>query len=29
MGMMLTVQMIIGNVEADRRNGNSQSKYQG
>lgn len=26
---MLTVQMMIGNVEADRRNGSSQSRYQG
>src|SRR5258707_9154563 len=27
--MMLTVQTIIGSVEPDRRNGSSQSKYQG
>jgi hypothetical protein len=27
--MMLTVQMMIGTVEADRRNGNSQSRYHG
>ena len=26
---MLTVQMMIGTVEADRRNGSSQSRYQG
>ena len=26
---MLTVQMMSGTVEADRKNGNSQSKYQG
>ena len=26
---MLTVQMMIGSVEADRRNGSIQSKYQG
>src|SRR5216684_5857628 len=27
--MMLTVQMMIGTVEADRANGSSQSKYHG
>src|SRR5258708_20705880 len=27
--MMLTVQMIIGTVEAGRRNGSSQSRYHG
>ena len=27
--MMLTVQIMSGKVEADRRNGSSQSKYQG
>src|SRR5713226_6653823 len=27
--MMLTVQMMIGTVEADRRNGSSQSRYHG
>ncbi len=27
--MMLTVLMMIGTVEADRRNGSSQSRYQG
>src|SRR5271166_6130493 len=26
---MLTVQMMIGSVEADRRNGSSQSRYHG
>src|SRR5208282_1267661 len=26
---MLTVQMMIGTVDADRRNGSSQSRYQG
>src|SRR5882672_5510241 len=29
MGIMLTVQMTIGSVEDDRRNGSSQSKYHG
>src|SRR5216684_5861930 len=29
MGMMLTVQMMSGSVEDDRRNGSSQSRYQG
>ena len=28
-GMMLTVQIMIGNVETDRANGSSQSKYHG
>src|SRR6266446_8668007 len=27
--MMLTVQMMIGTVEADRRNGSSQRRYHG
>ena len=27
--MMLTVQMMSGSVEPDRRNGSSQSRYQG
>ena len=26
---MLTVQMMIGNVEADRKNGSNQSRYHG
>src|SRR5260370_41612289 len=29
MGIMLTVQIMIGSVEADRRNGSSQSRYHG
>src|SRR5580704_2035144 len=28
-GMMLTVQMTIGNVDVDRRNGSSQRRYHG
>ena len=29
MGIMLTVQMMIGNAEADRKNGSNQSRYHG